>query len=166
MFVFAREHNLYLVEKGKTDTVKISTDGEKNRSFGFRDTTEVQDTTQQDNQGGGRGGAANRDPRVRANATWSPDSKAFAIQRQDQRKVKELYLVNVLADPRPTLSSYTYAMPGEDIVGQSELYVWKKGTPAVATVNIKKWRDERIMNIHWTTGSDKIRSENADHGVC
>ena len=159
MFVFARDHNLYLVEKAKTDTVKISTDGEKNRTFGFRDTTAVQDSTQQDEQqgGGGRGGAANRDPRVRANVTWSPDSKAFVIQRQDQRKVKELYLVNVLADPRPTLSSYTYAMPGEETVGQVELYSWKKGDAAVKTVNIKKWRDERIFNVHWTIGSEKLR---------
>jgi len=157
MFVFARDHNLYLVEKGKTDTVKISTDGEKNRTFGFRDTTQVQDTTQQEDQGGGRGGAANRDPRVRAQVTWSPDSKAFSITRQDQRKVKELYLVNVLAEPRPALSSYTYAMPGEDLVGQAELYVWKKGTPAVTPVNVKKWRDQRLFNIHWTTGSDRLR---------
>ena len=71
--------------------------------------------------------------------------------------MKELYLVNVLADPRPALSSYTYAMPGEENVGQTELYVWKKGTPVVTPVNVKKWRDQRLLNVHWTTGSDKLR---------
>jgi dipeptidyl-peptidase-4 len=162
MFVFARDHNLFLVEKGKADTVKLTTDGEKNHSFGFRDTTFSQlqqqiiddQQQQQDLGGGGRG---NRDPRVRAAATWSPDSKAFSITRQDQRKVKELYLVNVLSEPRPTLSSYTYSMPGEDNVGQTELYVWKKGNPALTPVNVKKWRDQRVTNIHWTVGSDKLR---------
>ena len=159
MFVFARDHNLFLVEKGKADTVKLTTDGEKNRSFGFRDTTAVIDTTlqqQDDNVQGGRGGA-NRDPRVRANITWSPDSKAFTITRQDQRKVKELYLVNVLAEPRPALTSYTYSMPGEENVPQMELYVWKRGDATLAPVNVRKWRDERLMNIHWTTGSSKLR---------
>jgi dipeptidyl aminopeptidase/acylaminoacyl peptidase len=160
MFVFARDHNLFLVEKGKTDTVRITTDGEKNHSFGFRDTTAVQDTTQQQDdtqggRGGGRGG--NRDPRVRAAVIWSPDSKAFAITRQDQRKVKELYLVNVLAEPRPTLTSYTYAMPGEDNVAQAELYIWKKGDATVSPVHVKKWRDEHLLNLHWTTGHDKLR---------
>ena len=48
-----------------------------------------------------------RDPRVRANVTWSPDSKAFVVTRNDKRKVGELYLVNNLANPRPTLMSYT-----------------------------------------------------------
>ena len=160
MFVFARDHNLFLVENGKTDTVRITTDGEKNRSFGFRDTTAVIDTTlQQDDTQGGRGGGrgGNRDPRVRAAVIWSPDSKAFAITRQDQRKVKELYLVNVLAEPRPTLTSYTYAMPGEDNVAQAELYVWKKGDANVSPVNMKKWRDEHLLNVHWTTGHDKLR---------
>ena len=152
VFVFARNHNLYLVEKSKGDTVQISTDGEKNRSFGFRDTSVVQDDQQQqqdDQQVGGRGGRGNRDPRVRANVTWSPDSKAFAITRQDQRKVKELYLVNVLAEPRPTSTSYTYAMPGEENVAQMELYVFTRGEPKVVPVNVKKWRDQRLMNFHF-----------------
>jgi dipeptidyl-peptidase 4 len=161
VFVFARNHNLYLVEKSRGDTVQISTDGEKNRTFGFRDTTLVQqdDQLQQqdDQQVGGRGGRGNRDPRVRAAVTWSPDSKAFVITRQDQRKVKELYLVNVLSEPRPTSTSYSYAMPGEENVAQMELYLYKRGDPKVGAVNVKKWRDERLMNIHWTTGSDKLR---------
>jgi dipeptidyl aminopeptidase/acylaminoacyl peptidase len=157
VFVFAREHNLYLVEKGKTDTVRITTDGEKNRSFGFRDTTliQLQDTTQQD--GGGQQISRSRDPRIRAGAVWSPDSKAFAITRQDQRKVRELYLVNALVDPRPVLTSYAYGMPGEDNVAQMELYVYRRGDAAVKPVDVKKWRDERLLNVHWTTGSDKLR---------
>ena len=57
--------------------------------------------------------ACNRDPRVRANVTWSPDSKAFVVTRMDQRKVKQLFLVNNTANPRPELMAYNYAMPGE-----------------------------------------------------
>jgi hypothetical protein len=125
-FVFARDHNLFFVEVASKDTIKISTDGAKNYSFGFRDTATVQQDDQQqqqqdDEQGGGRGGAArSRDPRVRPQVIWSPDSKAFIAQRSDNRKVKELYLVNVLSNPRPTLSSYTYSMPGEENVPQHQ----------------------------------------------
>jgi len=158
-FVFAREHNLYVVEVGKPDTVQISRDGEKNYSFGFRDTATVQqqDNEDDDEQGGRQGGARARDPRVRPNVTWSPDSRAFYVTRNDSRKVKELYLVNVLSEPRPTLSSYTYAMPGEENVSQVELNTYHRGDPGVKPVEVKKWRDQRLFYIHWTTGSDKLR---------
>ncbi len=162
-FVFAMNHNLYLVEVGKPDTVRITSDGVRNYSFGFRDTSTVQ---QQDNddddvdqqQGGGRqGGNRTRDPRVRPNVTWSPDSRAFFIQRNDARKVRELYLVNVLAEPRPALSSYTYAMPGEENVAQQELWAYRRGDAAAKQVPVKKWRDQRLFFTHWTTGSTKLR---------
>jgi dipeptidyl aminopeptidase/acylaminoacyl peptidase len=172
-FVFARDHNLYLVEVGKPDTIQLSKDGERNYSFGFRDTVTVQqqqqqqqrdDDDQEDQQqlGGGRGGRGNqtersRDPRVRAQVTWSPDSKAFYVQRTDSRKVKELYLVNSLSEPRPTLTSYRYAMPGESDVNQQELFAYRRGEAALAKLPIGKWKDQRIMTPHWTTGSDKLR---------
>jgi dipeptidyl-peptidase 4 len=158
-FVFAMNHNLYIVEVGKPDTVKITSDGVRNYSFGFRDTATVQQQDSLDeNQGGGRqGGARNRDPRVRASVTWSPDSRAFFIQRNDSRKVKELYLVNVLNEPRPALSSYTYAMPGEADVSQQELFTYRRGEPAVKQLNVRKWRDQRLFYTHWTTGSSKLR---------
>lgn len=158
-FVFAMNHNLYVVEVGKPDTVKVTSDGERNYSFGFRDTSSVQqDDSLDENQGGGRqGGGRSRDPRVRPNVTWSPDSRAFFILRNDSRKVKELYLVNVLTEPRPSLSSYTYAMPGEENVSQQELHVYRRGEPAAKPVNVKKWRDQRLFYTHWTTGSSKLR---------
>ena len=165
-FVFAKEHNLYLVEVGKPDTIQLSRDGERFYSFGSRDTTAI--TRQQDNdddddqqeQGGGRGGqtqARNRDPRVRAQVTWSPDSKAFFVQRQDTRKVGELWLVNSLSQPRPTLMTYKYAMPGEENVAQQELFVFSRGETALTPVPVKRWKDQRLFDIHWTTGSDKLR---------
>ena len=158
-FVFAMNHNLYVVEVGKPDTLKVTSDGERNHTFGFRDTSSVQqDDSLDENQGGGRqGGGRTRDPRVRPNVTWSPDSRAFFTIRNDSRAVRELYLVNVLSEPRPTLSSYTYAMPGEENVSQQELHVYRRGEPAAKPVNVKKWRDQRLFYPHWTTGSSKLR---------
>ncbi len=158
-FVFARNHNLYIVEKPKNDTVQITTDGVKDYSFGFRDTTLQihQQQQQQDDGTDGGGGRGNRDPRVRPNVVWSPDSKAFAIIRNDQRNVGELYLVNVLNMPRPSMSAYRYAMPGEENVAQSELYVFKRGEKGVVKLNVKKWKDERLMDVHFPDNSGTVR---------
>ena len=165
VFVFAREHNLYLVTVARGDTVQISTDGVKDYSFGARDTTQQQfqqqQQQQQDEQEQGQGGqqARNRDPRVRANVTWSKDSKAFFITRTDQRKVADLYLIDMLADPRPRLVSYKYPMPGEENVRQSELYVFNRADNKLAKLSsIAKFKDQAISNVHWDGGtSTKVR---------
>ena len=166
-FAFARNHNVYVVDVKTKDTVQVSTDGIRNYSFGFRDTTLAQEDQQQQQQqqNDGQGGnSRNRDPRVRAQVIWSPDSKVFVVQRSDNRKVKELYLVNVLSNPRPTLSSYTYAMPGEENVAQQEVFVYTRGEKAIKPVNVKHWKDQRIMNIHWpsATSTQKIRMMRRD----
>ncbi len=165
-FVFARDHNLFFVEVGKPDTIKLSTDGVENYSFGARDTTENRrqlnalgggGQQQQDGEDNEQDEAASRDMRVRASATWSPDGKAFSFVRRDQRKVKDLFLVNVLAQPRPALLSYKYTMPGEDDVTQSELWIYRRGEPAIKKVNVAKWKDQSLQDVHWPIGADKVR---------
>lgn len=177
MFAFARDHNLYVVKVATKDTVQLTHDGVEHYSFGARDTLQERQqrelTLQGQNladsvgvQGGGGGGgrgAVNRDPRVRANVTWSPDSKAFAVTRMDQRKVKELYLVNNTASPRPELMSYTYAMPGEENVGVEELYLYRVGDTKLTSATIRKWKDQRLFDIHWNgKGSDHLRMVRRD----
>ena len=44
---------------------------------------------------------------------WSPDSKHFAVMRWDMRPIKEFWVINSLSNPRPTLETYKYQMPGE-----------------------------------------------------
>ncbi len=165
-FVFARDHNLFLVEVGKPDTLRISTDGVEHYSFGFRDTTE---NRRQLNALGGGGGqqqeedgeqqdeGAGRDMRVRPAVVWSPDSRSFAIVRRDQRKVKELFLVNVLAQPRPALLRYKYTMPGEEDVTQSELWVYRRGEMAVRPLPVAKWKDQALQDLHWPVDGAKVR---------
>lgn len=166
-YAFARNHNLYVVEVGKPDTLQVTTDGALDYSFGTKDTTQSRRELdslslgqgQQDNQGDqtdDNSGNA-REMRVRPNVVWSPDSKGFAIVRQDQRKVKELYLVNVLAEPRPVLLHYKYAMPGEENVPQSELWVYRRGEKSAKQLDVKKWKDQRLMDVHFADGPDKVR---------
>lgn len=160
-FAFARDHNLFVVEVATGDTVKLSSDGEKDYSFGFRDTSTTnlqrQDDEQQDTETTQGGQDRSRDPRVRASVSWSPDSRSFTVQRNDSRKVKELYLVNVLSNPRPTLSSYKYSMPGEADVSQQELFAFTRGEKTLRKVPVDKWKDQRISNVHWPVKSETFR---------
>ena len=51
--------------------------------------------------------------RYGASVSWSPDSKHFAVTKEDSRGVKDLWVINSLSEPRPTLMKYKYQMPGE-----------------------------------------------------
>ena len=55
---------------------------------------------------------------------WSPDSRYFAMTVSDDRAVKELWVINSLAHPRPTLETYQYQMPGEKEAPIEHLYLF------------------------------------------
>jgi dipeptidyl-peptidase-4 len=160
-FVFAREHNLFYVEVAKGDTIKISSDGVKDYSFGARDTTQSQQQQQQQEQIEGQGQgeqSRSRDPRVRASVVWSKDSRSFWVQRQDGRKVAELYLLDMLAEPRPRIVTYKYPMPGEENVRLSELFVFNRADGKLVKVTgIDKWKDQSILSTHFGKTNDKLR---------
>ena len=166
-FVYAMDHNLYWVDvkdNKEQEPVQLTKDGEKDYSFGSRqEIDEVRQQFQQqddDQEEGQTGGRANLpgDKRVRANVTWSKDSKRFYVTRNDSRKVKDLFLVNSLAEPRPTLLTYKYAMPGEADVTQVELFAYDPEKKELAKLPVNRYRDQRLMNIHWQdTSSDSLR---------
>lgn len=138
-YVYAQDENLYYADVAAEDKpIQLTKDGEKNYGYGSAD-------------------AEAREKRVRVNATWSPDSKAFSIERFDTRKVKDLYLVNSLAMPRPTLQTYKYAMPGDVDVRQTELLVFHRDTKQLQQMKVDKWKDQQLFNIHWTESSDHLR---------
>jgi dipeptidyl aminopeptidase/acylaminoacyl peptidase len=163
MFVFGRAYNVYLVNVAKNDTVQLSKDGERYRAFtggGQGGQQQQQDSTDTNTEADSVQ-ALNRPARVAAD--WAPDSKAFLVRRTDQRKVKSLYLVNSLANPRPTLVEYKYAMPGEDDVNQQELWLWRAGEPALKEITeTKKWRDQQYVGgFRWDTPT-KLRLTRRD----
>jgi dipeptidyl aminopeptidase/acylaminoacyl peptidase len=152
MFVFGRGYNVYLVTVAKNDTVQLSKDGERYRSFAGGGFGGQQQDTTDDNDTEADSVRALNTP-VRVAADWAPDSKAFYIRRTDQRKVKPLYLVNSLAQPRPTLVEYKYAMPGEEDVNQQELWLWRSGQAALKEITeTKKWKDQQyVAGFRWDT---------------
>jgi dipeptidyl aminopeptidase/acylaminoacyl peptidase len=153
-FVFAMNHNLYYVEGGESASddgaIQLSTDGEQFYSFGgLNPNTRVSDREYND------------DParKYRPGVNWAEDSKAFYVTRTDSRKVKDLYLVNSLAEPRPTMTAYKYAMPGEPDVNQTELFIFRRADKELVRVaEADKWKDQRLMNLSWHgDGSAKVR---------
>ncbi|MEX0907559.1 MAG: DPP IV N-terminal domain-containing protein [Gemmatimonadota bacterium] len=163
IFAFARDHNLYVVTVATGDTVQLTTDGVEYYGFGARDTTsndddDDEDGDENDDEGDDDQGGDPNDPRVRANVTWAPDSRAFHVTRSDSRDVKDLYLINMLAEPRPELVKYRYPMPGEANVRTQELHVYTRDDGRISKVSsLDKWRDQSLSDIHWPTDSKRLR---------
>src|SRR5262249_11599457 len=99
--------------------------------------------------------------RTRPTVSWAKDSKAFYVTRTDSRGVQELWLVNPVAQPRPTLHKYKYPMPGEEKVRRSELHVFHKSANKLVRVE-PKWKDEAYGDIHWGKTSDELRFTRRD----
>lgn len=147
-YVFARNHNLYIVDKAKGDTTQITKDGIDKFSFangGGRGGGGGQDSTQNDGQGDAQNAAAAAARPSRPTITWSPDSRAFHITRTDNRGVKNMWVVRSLTEPRPTLLEYSYGMPGEDSIPKPELWHYVRGEPTAKKATIDKWRDQRLL---------------------
>lgn len=82
--------------------------------------------------------------RRRADVSWSPDSKHFAYTVEDSRKVKELWVVNNTARPRPTLEAYPYEMPGDKEVPQTLLYIYDVAAKENSFVETFAFKDQNM----------------------
>ena len=154
-FAFVQGYNLFLAAEGKeAEAVKLTTDGEESYSFsglgGFGGVRRTGETTTTETK------MPPADRKTRPNATWSADSKMFFVTRTDSRGIKELFLVNALAQPRPTLVKYPYPMPGEDAVRKSELFYCDVAGKKLVRIK-PKWAYERYDNIHWSKTGDELR---------
>jgi dipeptidyl aminopeptidase/acylaminoacyl peptidase len=173
-YVFVRNHNLYLLETGENPlaalvlpiwsttlpgvlgqawamtagatmlrenkATQLTTDGAEDYSFGRM----------------AQFGTGMDDDVSPPTVNWSADSKSFYATRVDSRGVQDLYLVNALTLPRPTLEKYKYPMPGEEAVRKSELFVCDRASKKM--IHIKpKWKDENYGDLRWGKSSDELR---------
>jgi dipeptidyl-peptidase 4 len=138
---YAKNHNLYLMKARDKDSVEIQLTSDGERYYSYARNSE--DTT--------------KNKKSRAVVDWFKNSKKVYIEKQDERKVKDLFVIDVLAQPRPKLETYRYSMPGEEFVPQSELIVIDITTKARVNVDLKKWKDQTI-NVFWTSqkAADKL----------
>lgn len=141
--LYCKNHNLYVMgnkDKGQDSTeVQLTFDAEKNFTFA----KEMDDS----------------DGEVETIAEWFKDSKKIYAVREDARKVKDLYLVNSLSQPRPTLKTYKYDMPGDKEISQSELLVIDVETKKITKFNIDRWQDQYFEVLYVSKDSERIYFE-------
>ncbi|TDO28038.1 S9 family peptidase [Sediminibacterium goheungense] len=77
-------------------------------------------------------------------ALWSPDSKYFTMRRVDNRKVKNLWVINSVASPRPTLETYKYWMPGEKEAPVDHLYLFDVANKTSKELNVSAFKDQTL----------------------
>ncbi len=136
--VFAKRHNLYLMRTDDKDSVEIqlTTDGEPFYSYA---------SNERDTSG----------KRTWAKARWFKDSKRLYVQRVDNRKVQDLWVIDVLSK-RPKLESYRYSMPGDKEVRQYELFVFDVDSCRQVKIQTDKWTDQTLGVVHAGKESDRI----------
>jgi dipeptidyl aminopeptidase/acylaminoacyl peptidase len=167
--VYARNYNLFMMDAENFEKAKksagdpsivehqLTTDGERDYGFGRgggagnQDQQDENDTQQQG--GGGRGGQQQQSeadkkyggPRVSAGGvSWAQDNTRASISRTDQRKVEDLWVINALANPRPTLQTYKYGMPGEPNQPQAELHVIDLLNQKALKVKTEAFKDQQM----------------------
>ena len=65
--------------------------------------------------------------------------------RRNSLKVKPLWVINSLANPRPTLEKYTYAMPGDADIPQSSLEIFDVASKAKVVAKADAFKDQGIQ---------------------
>ncbi len=87
----------------------------------------------------------NKNKRKQVTLYWSPDSRHFATIRSDMRKVKDLWVINSVADPRPTLESYKYHMPGEKEAPVREMMLFDFAAKSGKKIEAALFKDQEIQ---------------------
>lgn len=143
--VFARNYNLFWMDKPNYEKALKKED----------DSTIVEQPLTKDGvENFGYGGEGfgennvdrekNKNKRKAVFVYWSPDSKHFVVERTDNRKVKDLWVINALTDPRPTLETYKYWMPGEKEAPVDHVYLFDMGTFTNREMTLSMFKDQGI----------------------
>ncbi len=166
--IFARGNNLFMMDgfnyakaqkKADDKTIKetqLTTDGEEHYGYArtLKDDQKKTYQTQEKDR---------KDYRVPAiGVNWSKDSKKFTVERDDERKVGDLWVINSLSLPRPTLETYRYGMPGEENQPQTEILVFDVATKKIVKIKADKFKDQTV-----SVESDRVlaRDREADKVV-
>ena len=141
--VYAKDLNLYRMsredyEKAKKDEkdstiveIQLTTDGIADFGYGIPYSMLNTDTLC-------------NGKRRRAWGVWSPDSRHFATTITDNRAVKELWVINSMAQPRPTLETYKYQMPGEKEAPVEYLHLFDMVDNSRKEIKVAAYKDQNI----------------------
>ena len=96
---------------------------------------------------------ANAKKRKSVPVLWSPNSQHFVVMRTDSRKVKDLWVINSIAEPRPTLETYKYHMPGEKEAPIREMYLFAVADKKMQRIGIELFKDQEVAA--WSADMEK-----------
>jgi len=160
--VFGRRYNLFWMDranyekalKNEDDTTivehALTTDGSENNSYHGNGIIGGGGETNVDKE-------KNKDKRKPAQLFWSPDSRHFALSRSDMRRVKDLWVINSIADPRPTLETYKYMLPGEKESPVDQLMVFDMTTHTHQFIATGEFRDQDLAI--WSASTQERRRD-------
>ncbi len=144
--MFAKSHNLFVrgnKNKGMDTTeIQLTTDGEKYFSYAAEEDELSTDTIA-----------------TTTLAVWLKDSKKVYALREDSREVEELFLVDVLAEPRPKVKTYKYSMAGDKKLEYSVLIVIDVESKEVKNINIDRWPDQYVSVLYTSKDGNRIYFE-------
>ena len=75
---------------------------------------------------------------------WSPDSRYFVTVLTDEREVKDLWVLNVMSNPRPTLETYKYQMPGEKEAPVEHLQLFDMRDNSRKEIGTSAYKDQTL----------------------
>ena len=139
---YAKNHNLYVKgNKAKgmdTTEIQLTTDGELYFSYA----RDGEDTT--------------KNTELSMAGRWFPRTNKIYVLRRDMRKIGEMAVINVLAQPRPVLERYKYDMAGSKEVSKWVLSVIDVERRQVTNFDIEKWQDQDAEVRFASEKGDKI----------
>ena len=136
--LFVRGSNLYMMDRdnyakalkdpadpGVAET-QLTTDGISKFGYAAPLVPELQAALARQDKGDAHNPKGMRQPCIAIH--WSQDNSKFALVREDDRKVPDLWTIHNLAKPRPQLETYPYAMPGEANSPGQQVEIFTPGT--------------------------------------
>jgi len=165
--VFARGHNLYemdaqnyaksLKKPGDTSVIEtqLTTDGVEKYSYARVLLPEQEEQLKKQNRGD-TNKAGQRTPSVTIH--WSKDSRKFALEREDNRKVGDYWVIHSLTNPRPILEARSYPLPGETNVPIGEINIFDVAGKQRVVMQPKGFVDE-VLAISDAAQTERDREE-------
>ncbi|MDR9414878.1 MAG: DPP IV N-terminal domain-containing protein [Gracilimonas sp.] len=142
---FAKNHNLYLMRSDDPDSTEIQLTEDGERWFSYQS---VQgDTTS--------------DKRLRTRARFFDDETKLYVERTDNRKVDELWVINSLGE-RPELETYKYSMPGEEEIGIEQIEVIDIESREKIIMDTDKWEDQELRANYGDHQTGDYRANSSD----
>lgn len=123
-------------EDVEVEEIQITEDGERYYSYA----SAYADYGDTDNEK-----AESAHDRKPASVVWAQDSKKFAVMREDNREVGDLWVIHSTGNERPELETYKYDMPGEEHVTQDEIWIFDVASrEGVKVTEPEPWKDENL----------------------